>query len=101
MMPVMDGYEATRRVRLMPDLADVPIIATSESATQEVEARCRAAGANAFVPKPIEQELLLLTMGRLMGVHWIYTKAEPQPSNVVDADDADHVGPPPEEMANR
>ena len=101
MMPVMDGYEATRRVRLMPDLADVPIIATSASATQEVEARCRAAGANAFVPKPIEQGLLLLTMGRLMGVHWIYTKAEPQPSNVVDADDADHVGPPPEEMANR
>jgi signal transduction histidine kinase/DNA-binding NarL/FixJ family response regulator len=98
MMPVMDGYEATQRVRLLPGLADVPIVATSASATQEVEARCRAAGANAFVSKPIDQGLLQLTIEPLMGIHWIYPQAEPQASNIADVGDADPVLPPPEDM---
>ena len=72
MMPVMDGFEATRRLRLMPRFADVPLIATSASATQDVQARCRAAGADAFISKPIKQDVLLETMGRLMEVTWIY-----------------------------
>jgi signal transduction histidine kinase len=83
MMPVMDGLEATRRFRLMPALADVPIIATSASATQEMGIRCSAAGANAFIPKPIEQELLLKTMGRLMGLTWIYEEPEPRPDEAL------------------
>ena len=54
MMPVIDGFEAMRRIRLTPELANVPIIAMSASATPEVVARCGACGASAFVPKPIE-----------------------------------------------
>ena len=76
MMPVMDGLEATRRIRRMPELAGVPIIATSASATQEMEARSRAAGADAFIAKPIEQDVMLKTMARLMGLIWIYEKSE-------------------------
>jgi len=98
MMPVMDGFEATRRLRLMPELAGVPIIATSASATQEVQARCRAAGANAFIPKPIEQDVLLKTMGRLMDLTWIDEESEARPTEIVDADDGNLVCPPPEEM---
>ena len=76
MMPVMDGLEATRRIRHMPELADVPIIATSASATQEMDARSRAAGADAFIAKPIEQDVMLKTMARLMGLIWIYEESE-------------------------
>jgi CheY-like chemotaxis protein len=72
MMPVMDGFEATRRLRRMPRFADIPLIATSASATQDVQARCRAAGADAFISKPIEHDVLLETMGRLMDVTWVY-----------------------------
>lgn len=78
MMPVMDGLEATRRLRLMPTAAGVPIIATSASATQEMGTRCSTAGANAFIPKPIEQDVLLKTMSHLMDLTWVYEEPEPR-----------------------
>jgi PAS domain S-box-containing protein len=76
MMPVMDGCEATRRLRRLPAVGDVPIIATSASATQDVESRCLAAGANTFIPKPIEQDALLAALKQLLGVTWIYEELE-------------------------
>jgi PAS domain S-box-containing protein len=100
MMPVMDGFEATRRARQRPALAGVPIVATSASPTPDVEARLRAAGADAFVPKPIDQALLLEVLGRLMGLAWIHE--EPQPPAARPAGDEDDgpgfVYPPAEEM---
>jgi CheY-like chemotaxis protein len=98
MMPVMDGFEAMRRLRLMPEFAQVPFIATSASATHEVQARCRAAGANAFIPKPIEQDLLLETMARLMDLTWICEETTAQSTEIVRAGDRNLVCPPPEEM---
>jgi CheY-like chemotaxis protein len=47
MMPVMDGREATRRIRNLPEFARLPIVAASASATREDEARSYAAGAYA------------------------------------------------------
>lgn len=69
-MPVMDGCEATRRLRNIPALAGVPVIAMSASATLEAEARSREAGANAFIAKPIDHETLLDTIGVLMKLAW-------------------------------
>jgi CheY-like chemotaxis protein/nitrogen-specific signal transduction histidine kinase len=97
MMPVMDGFEAMRRLRRTPGFADVPIIATSASATQDVEARCRAAGADAFIPKPIEHAHLLQTIGRLMNLTWI-CDTEAQPPDAIAAGDGELVCPPPDEM---
>lgn len=68
--PVMDGCEAIRRLRNVPALASVPVIFMSASATSEAEARCREAGANAFIAKPIDRESLLDTMGHLMHLAW-------------------------------
>ncbi|HJV60386.1 MAG TPA: ATP-binding protein [Albitalea sp.] len=78
MMPVMDGCEATRRLRRLPALAHIPIVATSASATQDVESRCLAAGANVFIPKPIEQDALLAALKQLLGLTWIYEEAQPR-----------------------
>ncbi|WP_296700825.1 7TM diverse intracellular signaling domain-containing protein [Thiocapsa sp. UBA6158] len=56
-MPVMDGYEATQRIRALQP--DVPIIALTANAFQDDIAKSRAAGMNAHLSKPIEAEGLL------------------------------------------
>ena len=61
-MPVMDGYEATRRIRSDPSLAALPIIAmTAHAMTQERE-RCAALGMNDYVTKPIDPERFAATL---------------------------------------
>ena len=98
MMPVMDGFEAMRRLRLVSGFADLPMIATSASATQDVQARCREAGASAFIPKPIEQDLLLATMARLMDLRWVREQVDAESTEIFGAGDRNPVCPPPEEM---
>jgi len=71
-MPILDGWETIRGLRRTPESAAVPIIATSASATAEVEASSLAAGANAFVGKPIQESTLLQVMGRLLQLEWLY-----------------------------
>ncbi len=98
-MPVMDGFDATRRMREIPALADVPIIATSASATPEMEARSHAAGASAFIAKPIEQAALLKVVGALLGLIWVYEKPAVAEVAASEAQDGALISPPPEEMA--
>jgi CheY-like chemotaxis protein len=59
MMPVMDGLEATRRIRQMPSPAGrVPVIILSASAMTEDRERAIAAGADRFIAKPVSIESL-------------------------------------------
>lgn len=60
-MPVMDGFEAARRAREMPDAQGVPIVAYSAQAGDRVEERIRAAGFTARLTKPADVEELLAT----------------------------------------
>ena len=59
-MPGMDGYEATRRIRALPDprKAGIPIFAMTANAFAEDVAAAKAAGMNEHVAKPIDAEAL-------------------------------------------
>jgi signal transduction histidine kinase/DNA-binding NarL/FixJ family response regulator len=75
-MPVMDGLEATRRIREVAALTSVPIIAVSAGVAAEEQARSLAAGANGFVTKPVEQEDLLRVISRQLSLDWIEVQSE-------------------------
>ena len=96
-MPAMDGLEAMRRLRLLPALQSVPIIAVSASASTADEQRCLAGGANAFLSKPIDLEQFLHEIGRLLGLAWI-AQAPPVAGSAVDGPAQALIAPPEEEM---
>jgi two-component system, cell cycle response regulator DivK len=58
-LPIMDGYEATRRIRTNPDLMSVPIIAVTSYALAGDEDKARAAGCDGHVSKPYSPRELL------------------------------------------
>jgi CheY-like chemotaxis protein/signal transduction histidine kinase/CHASE3 domain sensor protein len=59
MMPVMDGLDATRRVRLDPRWAKLPIIMLTAKAMPDDQERCLSAGANDYMAKPLDVDKLL------------------------------------------
>jgi PAS domain S-box-containing protein len=66
-MPVMDGFEATRRIRADAALKDTRVIAMTANAGLEDQARCLAAGMDEFVTKPVAPETLVATVARALG----------------------------------
>ena len=53
-LPIVDGLAATRRIRRLPDLEKVPIIAVSAHDTADFHAEALAAGCDAYITKPID-----------------------------------------------
>ena len=58
-LPVMDGYEATRRIKANAELKAIPVIAVTSYALSGDEAKARAAGCDAYVAKPFSPRQLL------------------------------------------
>lgn len=67
MMPVMDGYEAMRRIRAQARFRKLPIIAITAKAMKDDKLKCLEAGANEYIPKPVEVERLLSLMRVWLG----------------------------------
>lgn len=72
-MPVMDGYEATRRIRENPEWKDLPIIAVTANVMQGDREDCLASGMNDYITKPYRREELREAINR-----W---RPEPQSSH--------------------
>ena len=66
-MPVLDGYEATRRIKADPDLKGIPVIAVSSFAMKGDEEKARAAGCDHYVTKPYSPMQLLRVIRGTLG----------------------------------
>jgi two-component system cell cycle response regulator DivK len=65
-MPVIDGYEATHRIKVEPALKPIPIVVVSSFAMKGDEENARAAGCDHYVTKPYSpMQLLRLIRGFL------------------------------------
>jgi len=58
-LPVMDGYEATRRIKSNPEFSSIPIIVVTSYALSGDEGKAREAGCDAYVTKPFSPRQLL------------------------------------------
>ncbi|HMN98064.1 MAG TPA: HAMP domain-containing protein [Miltoncostaeaceae bacterium] len=72
MMPGMDGYEATRAIRRMPEVGGLPIIVVTAKAMPGDRERAISCGASDYITKPVDTDQLLA----LMGI-WLYPSTEP------------------------
>ncbi len=63
-MPIMDGLDATRRLREMPKYARTPILAMTANAFHEDRARCMEAGMDDFIAKPVDPDRMFATIQR-------------------------------------
>jgi signal transduction histidine kinase/CheY-like chemotaxis protein/CHASE1-domain containing sensor protein len=73
-MPVMDGYEAIRRIREREDGETVPVIGITASAFEDQRGRVMGAGASGFLTKPFQPEQLFDLLGRFLGVEYLYSE---------------------------
>ena len=67
-MPVMDGCQATRLIRQDPRFAALPIVAMTAHARDEERQKTIDAGMNAHIAKPIDAQVMFMTMGSAMGL---------------------------------
>ncbi len=65
-LPIIDGYEATRRIKANPDLRHIPIVAVTSYALSGDEAKTRAAGCDGYLAKPFSIQQILDTVKRLL-----------------------------------
>jgi two-component system sensor histidine kinase/response regulator len=88
-MPVMDGLEATRQIRALPEFAELPIIAITANAMKEDRMHCLAAGMNDFIPKPFSPDLLYATLLRWVDQDTAVTDTDHK--NNADLDESSEV----------
>ena len=98
-MPVMDGWETMRQLRRLPDFKEVPIIAVSASVSGSDQANSLTAGANAFLPKPIDLQQLLTQIGILLKLQWMEgLPAAPLPLEQQAVGEEELLVPPAKDM---
>ena len=71
-MPVLDGFEATRRLHATPELRHIPVVALSASAFDVTRTECERAGADGFLAKPVKLEAVIDVLGRHLQLDWTH-----------------------------
>jgi two-component system sensor histidine kinase/response regulator len=85
-MPIMDGLEATRRIRGLPGREGIPILATTANAFVEDRQRCLDAGMNDHFCKPLVPEVLFAALAR-----WLPRRASPSVASAAREAEAGRV----------
>jgi hypothetical protein len=84
-MPVMDGFEMTRRLRESGAFKDTIIIASSASVFSFDRQQSQEAGCNDFIPKPVQSEELLNKLENYLELEWIYEAKDELTTQTQDA----------------
>ncbi len=71
-MPVMDGYEATRRIKATEAGRAIPVIAITASAFADSKKQVMAAGMDAYLHKPFRREELYEVLGKTLGLSYVF-----------------------------
>jgi CheY-like chemotaxis protein len=71
-MPVMDGLEATRHIRSIPEGEKTVIVVLTADVMEEQRAAALTDGADAFLSKPVDEGVLLESIGKHLGLTYIY-----------------------------
>ncbi len=79
-LPVIDGWEAARRIKADPGLKHIPIIALSAHAMTGDEAKARESGCDDYISKPLNEDLLFEKLTKLLGgsEHWTAGAGSPE-----------------------
>ncbi len=100
-MPIMDGHEATRRIKATPKGQETVIIALTATAFEEDRQEILAEGCDDFVRKPFRKDEIFDMLAKHLGVEFIYEE-EPVPAGAVEAAGPDippDVAPPVETLS--
>ena len=102
-MPVMDGFEATRQLKKNSAFKNIPVIALSASVFEENQSQSRKAGCDDFIPKPVQVDVLLEKLQKHINIEWTYDKDEfRKMGNVEEFDPTTaNVIPPPKKEIER
>jgi two-component system cell cycle response regulator DivK len=65
-MPVMDGWEATRKIKAQPELRHIPVIAVTSHAMVGDEIQAREAGCDDYIAKPVDENELMEKIKKLL-----------------------------------
>lgn len=66
-MPVMDGWEATKRLKANRALRHIPVIAVTSHTMVGDEIQAQQAGCDDYIPKPVDEELLIQKVKKFIG----------------------------------
>ncbi len=92
-MPVMDGFEASRRIRALPGGEAVKIVALTASAFVEQRAAVLASGCDDILSKPVRAKEVYATLARHLGVRYRYAAAEDAAARSAAPLDAERLAP--------
>ena len=81
LMPGIDGFEATRRIRQEPSLSQALVIAISASVPPQFRQKSLQAGCNDFLTKPIHIDKLLACIQVYLKLEWLYEEPSPPHSD--------------------
>ncbi|MFC1976211.1 ATP-binding protein, partial [Chloroflexota bacterium] len=98
-MPEMDGFAATKRIRQIPELKDVVVIAISASVSDSVKEQSLAAGCDDYVAKPFEVGEFFEKLPGHLSLKWIYEDSDKTQDTSVDLAQTRLIPPPAAELA--
>ncbi len=100
-MPVMDGFESTRRIKDNPASKQIPVIALSASVMDTEQETTIASGCDAFLPKPVIIDELLNVIASRLSLQWKYKKQPIEVTNENEMIGNKNVVRPPKDIIDK